>query len=191
MTYLELIALINQWIITNGNREITAAVLNPVLRAMTDWVLSVTGVLSELNTANKSNLVLAINEVNTNFGNINITGSQVYSGLDNPNTTPPPSYKAADFYLQIDSFNNPIALFLYDGTVWQNVTSVFEGLKTPVNIRVVYNGFSAAVPVGFVLTRVVSLNDINTEYIGNVIGATVEITDGVSGDIYLIDGYTP
>lgn len=62
---------------------------------------------------------------------------------------------------------------------------------TPVNI---YVGFlddvsNVTVPTGFVLTRVVSLSDINTPFTATVTGTTLAITSGVSGDIYLIDGY--
>ena len=131
MTYLEIIALINQWIITNGNREITAAVLNPVLRAMTEFVRSVTGDLANLNTSNNDNLVSAINEVNTALANVNINGSQVYYGEPNPNTTPPPFFKPGDFYLQEDIFNDPVALFVYDGFVWKNINQTI-GLNEPI-----------------------------------------------------------
>lgn len=190
MTYLQIIALINQWIITNGNREITAAVLNPVLRAMTDWVLSIVGVNSELNTTDKSTLVAAINEVNTNLGNININSAQVYSGLDNPNTTPPPSFSEADFYNQVDAFNTTVALYIYDGVIWRNITSSFED-KTPVNIWQIYNGVSVTVPTGFVVTRVADLNDIyNTVSGGTIVANEMPITGGVNGNVYLIDGYT-
>ena len=132
MTYLEIIALINQWIITNGNREITAAVLNPVLRAMTEFVRSVTGDLANLNTSNNDNLVSAINEVNTALANVNINGSQVYYGEPNPNTTPPPFFKPGDFYLQEDIFNDPVALFVYDGFVWRNLTATLPTLQAPL-----------------------------------------------------------
>ncbi len=126
MTYAEVKAYINEWIVTNGNRDITAVVLNPVLQAITDLIISVTGLLTDLNTTDRTNLVAAINEVNTALGDININGSQVYSGLDNPNVTPPPEFKAGDFYLQKDILNDPIALFIFDGFVWQNVTASFS-----------------------------------------------------------------
>lgn len=131
MTYTELIELINQEIVTNGNREITANVLNPILRAMTDWALSQDGVLSTLNTADKSNLVAAINEVNQALATVDINSSQVYSGLDNPNTTPPPSYGTADFYVQVDAFNDVVAVFLYDGNTWINLTQALQNALTP------------------------------------------------------------
>lgn len=130
MTYLELIGLINQWIITNGNREITAAVLNPVLRAMSDYTLQQDGDLENLNTTDKSNLVAAINEVNQALGNVNINSSQIYTGTDNPNVTPPPSFTAADFYIQLDEFNAVVAVFLYSGTTWINLTEIIQQSST-------------------------------------------------------------
>lgn len=63
--------------------------------------------------------------------------------------------------------------------------------KTPVNIRDVYNGSSVTVPTGFVATRVIDLNDFNTDVTaGTVTGTSMPITGGVNGNVYLIDGYT-
>lgn len=62
--------------------------------------------------------------------------------------------------------------------------------KIPVNLRAQYNGTSVTVPTGFTLTRIISLNDINTEFTGTVAGTSLPIDDGVTDDIYLIDGYT-
>lgn len=64
------------------------------------------------------------------------------------------------------------------------------GSQTPSSLYNQYNGTSVTVPSGFTLTRIVSLNDINTAFTGIVTGTDLVITDGVSGDIYLIDGYT-
>lgn len=59
----------------------------------------------------------------------------------------------------------------------------------PKNLRAQYNGTSVTVPTGFTLTRIISLNDPNTAYSGTVTGTNLVITDGVTDDIYLIDGY--
>ena len=59
----------------------------------------------------------------------------------------------------------------------------------PISIREQYNGSSVTVPNGFTVTRIVSLNDINTDFTGIVTGTNLVITDGVENDIYLIDGY--
>ncbi len=150
MNYTELLAYINLWIKTNGNREITADVLNPVLKAIAEWALSQVGDLSTLNTTDKSNLTNAINEVNQALANVDINGSQVYSGLDNPNTTPPPSYSAADFYVQLDAFNTVVALFLYDGNIWQNLTSILVQNNIPLKAEILSSDLSTNDIAGFV-----------------------------------------
>lgn len=122
MTYAQVKAYINQFIITNGNNEITAIVLNPILQAITDMVLEITGDKSTLSTANKNTLVEAINEVYGLIGGIGNDAPHVYQGEDDPNTTPPPIFTIGDFYIQTDPFNEPIALFLYDGVTWVNIS---------------------------------------------------------------------
>ena len=74
--------------------------------------------------------------------------------------------------------------------LWANSVGGGGGSQTPSNLYNQYNGTSVTVPSGFTLTRIVSLNDINTAFTGIVTGTDLVITDGVSGDIYLIDGYT-
>jgi len=74
--------------------------------------------------------------------------------------------------------------------LWANSVGGGGGSKTPSNLYNQYNGTSVTVPSGFTLTRIVSLNDINTAFTGIVTGTDLVITDGVFRDIYLIDGYT-
>jgi hypothetical protein len=50
-------------IIANGNNEITADVLRPILELMSTFVIDTTGELANLNSVDKSNLVAAINEL--------------------------------------------------------------------------------------------------------------------------------
>src|SRR5690606_36960962 len=57
------LSLIQAEIIANGNNEITANVLQPVLKAMIDFPNDVIGVLDNLNTNDKTNIVNAINSV--------------------------------------------------------------------------------------------------------------------------------
>lgn len=77
MTYAQLQQYIDDWIYQNANEEITALILNDVLKQMADFgneehislqnliasVQSSIGVLNDLNTTDKTNLVNAINEV--------------------------------------------------------------------------------------------------------------------------------
>src|SRR5690606_17798927 len=103
-----LLAFIDNWIKTNGNREITAAVLNPVLKAIADWARLHIGNLENLNTSDKSNLVAAINEVNQALSTVGGNAPTVHNGQADPNVTPPLTYQMGDFYLQEDLENNPI-----------------------------------------------------------------------------------
>jgi len=81
-----------------------------------------------------------------------------------------------------------IYVVLEGGSFGYAFVSQFIG-TTPINLRVQYNGTSVTVPTGFTITRIISLNDINTEFAGVVTGTELAITDGVTNDIYLIDGY--
>jgi hypothetical protein len=71
------------------------------------------------------------------------------------------------------------------------VQVVVGTVNTPYSSRIQYNGTSVAVPLGLVLTRIVSQNDPNTNFTGIVTGTNLVITGGVTNDIYLIDGYIP
>lgn len=117
-TEQEILDLINLYIVANGNNEITANVLNPVLEAMVNQPNQLIGILSQLQTTNQSNLVSAINEVYSLVGGITEFGVQLHSGIDDPNTTPPSQYNIADFYIQRDGFNNPVQLWQYNGFYW-------------------------------------------------------------------------
>lgn len=118
MTDAQVIALINQYIVTNGNNEITAAVLNPILQAIRQRSQDVTGDPEDLTTTDTSNLVAAINSIQSEVNDFEFEGVQVYSGLDNPNDTPPLTYNVADFYKQLDGDGDTIELFQYNGTSW-------------------------------------------------------------------------
>jgi hypothetical protein len=117
MTYTELIAFITEWIATNGNNEITADVLRPVLIAIAERSEDVTGDLADLSTSDQSNLVAAINEIAALVGN-RAGYVQLYIGMPSPNTTPPASFTFADFYMQVDGSNLPVQLWQYDGFTW-------------------------------------------------------------------------
>lgn len=118
MTYAQVIAQIEQFIITNGNNEITAAILNPILKNLAGFANDSIGDLSDLTTSENTNLVSAINEINEALGSINAGGIQLYSGTADPNDTPPVIFSTGDFYLQVDGSENPLMLYQYDGTEW-------------------------------------------------------------------------
>lgn len=114
----QVITEIQQWIIANGNNEITADVLRPILESMVDQINDLTGVLTDLSTTDRSTLVAAINSVKQQIEQSDI---QVLEGSSNPNTTPPPSYSIGDFYIWNDGVLQ--GLFQWNGDTWTKVTS--------------------------------------------------------------------
>lgn len=63
MTYQQALDLIQAEIIANGNNEITANVLRPVLEAMIDFPNDVIGALGDLDTSDITSIVNAINSI--------------------------------------------------------------------------------------------------------------------------------
>jgi len=118
MAYQDAIDTINTFIVENHNNEITAEVLNPVLQAIVDACAVTTGDPLDLVTADKTNLVAAINELANFVAELTTSGVQLYRGTDNPNITPPSSFNIADFYIQVDVDNNPVQLYQYNGFEW-------------------------------------------------------------------------
>jgi len=117
-TYAEVISQINTFIVTNHNNEITANVLNPILVLLTDFTNNTIGDLETLTTDEKDTIVDAINSLKNNLNNITNNGVQLYSGMGDPNVTPPPTYKPADFYLQVDSDSLPVQLWQFNAFTW-------------------------------------------------------------------------
>ena len=78
MTEQEVLDLINDYIITNGNNEITANVLRPILEEMLSQPNLLIGLLLDLNTSDTTNIVNAINSIVS----INIPNKTVIFPLD-------------------------------------------------------------------------------------------------------------
>lgn len=117
-TYNDVLTQINTYIVSNGNNEITGPVLNGVLEILLNFVNNNIGDLSTLTTDQKNSIVEAINSLKGNFDDLVNNGVQLYQGLDDPNDTPPPTYKYADFYMQLDSDSDPVKLWQWNGTEW-------------------------------------------------------------------------
>lgn len=145
MTYNEALQQINQFIVTNGNNEITANVLRPIMEAMVDASRDTTGLLEDLETEANENLVAAINELKAMIPE-GAAGTPVnfHFGEANPNTTPPASFKPGDNYWQSVG-GNPVQLWIYNGFSWVQFGSGGGGTNTPMNTaKVHYSALGAA-----------------------------------------------
>ena len=127
--YTTVLGQINTYIVANGNNEITANVLNPILKIILDFASNNIGDLSTLTTDEKNSIVESINSLKQNFDNLVNKGVQLHTGYDDPNTTPPPTYNYADFYMQLDSGDDsPIYLWQWNGIEWAT------GMIVPVEL---------------------------------------------------------
>lgn len=118
-SYSDVINEINTFIVANGNNEITANVLNPILAIITDFANNHMGDLSTLTTDETDTLVDAINSLKQNIDDIVGNSVQLHTGNTDPNVTPPSSFNYADFYMQLSPLDNtPIQLWQYNGFNW-------------------------------------------------------------------------
>lgn len=118
-TYSDVISQINAYIVANGNNEITANVLNPILKIITDFTNNNIGNLEELTTSENNTVVEAINSIKIDFDNLVNNGVQLHTGFEDPNVTPPATYNYADFFMQLDSLDNsPMLLWQWNGFEW-------------------------------------------------------------------------
>lgn len=144
--YATVLAQINTYIVANGNNEITANVLNPVLKIMLDFANNNIGNLSTLTTDEKNSIVEAINSLKQNFNDLVNNGVQLHTGYSNPNVTPPPAYNYADFYMQLDTEDDsPIYLWQWNGIEW--TTGMVIPSEVP-KIQFIANGINATYNIG-------------------------------------------
>lgn len=124
-TYATVISQIDTFIVTNGNNEITANVLNPILKVITDFANNTIGNLEDLTTDENSTVVSALNSLVQDIQDITSSGIQLHTGYDDPNDTPPSSYNYADFYMQLDELDDsPIKLWQWNGFEWLDYSEV-------------------------------------------------------------------
>lgn len=124
-TYAEVLTQINTYIVANGNNEITANVLNPILAFMLDFSNNNIGDLNALTTDETNSLVEAINSLKESFDNLSNSGVQLHTGYDNPNDTPPSSFNYADFFMELDIIDDsPIKLWQWNGFEWLDYSEV-------------------------------------------------------------------
>ena len=129
MSLASVILLINNNIIPNNNNEITADVLRPILIEMLQQPNDLIGVLGNLQTDDKSNLVNAINEIVEDLDSM--SSVKVLSGDVDPNTIVQPDANPGDLYSQTDALGNPIKIWIYDGNSWQSIDVGNAVLFTP------------------------------------------------------------
>ena len=131
--YATVLEQINTYIVANGNNEITANVLNPILKLMLDFANNNIGDLDTLTTDEKNSIVESINSLKQNFDDLVNNGVQLYTGIDDPNVTPPPTYNYADFYMQLDIDSLPVKLWQWNGFVWTDASQEPETESDNVN----------------------------------------------------------
>src|SRR5690606_19925380 len=113
MSLASVILLINNNIIPNNNNEITADVLRPILIEMLQQPNDLIGMLGNLQTDDKSNLVTAINEIVDDVGAM--SSVKVLSGDVDPDTIVQQDANPGDLYSQTDALGNQIKIWIYDG----------------------------------------------------------------------------
>src|SRR5690625_3235953 len=112
MTYAQAIAYIQQWIIDNNNKEITASIMRDVLEKMLLYVRGEVGDARQLQQGN--DVVEAVNILFGMFNDLEVNFPiEVHTGTDNPNITPPASFQAPDFYIR-----NGVQTYIYTGSSW-------------------------------------------------------------------------
>lgn len=118
-SYSYVISQINTFIVANGNNEITANVLNPILELIIDFANNHMGDLDNLTTDETDTLVDAINSLKQNINDIVGNSVQLHVGNANPNDEPPLLYNYGDFYMQLSPLDNePIQLWQFNGFEW-------------------------------------------------------------------------
>lgn len=182
----EIITLINNEITSNGNNEITAEVLRPVLTAMVNQINDLVGSADNL-PSGETNVIDALNSIAPQ----NI---QIHTGTADPNITPPSSFGLGDFYSQTLS-SVIIAFWQYNGILWTEILSREEQkLRTTyfiagnLDIRsyddtVIYNGTNTSDTLGLPSA---SLNKGKVLTIANVsdvqinIGSYLDLSEGLN-----------
>lgn len=133
-----LINTINSNIKPNGNQDITALVLNPILVNTLIKLDGIIGGLTDLDTTDKSSIVNAINSLLISVNNIE--SIKIHSGGQNPNVVPPSTpFELGDFYQQIDvNTSQIIDYFVFTGVgenTWISLTEFANGNYVSYNFQ--------------------------------------------------------
>jgi hypothetical protein len=181
MTEEEIIALINLHIVANGNNEITANVLRPILIDILGQPNDKIGELTDLNTTDKTSIVNAVNEL-TNTLN---SGFNIHEGTLDPNITPPASFSIGDWYIR-----SGISLYQYNGDIWVLLSSVPIVLPAPQDLQSVLDTGDYAESSNLYSSAEINLDDNNplvSFYMGSASSISYsELTLSNSG--FLLEG---
>lgn len=124
-TYATVLSQINTYIVANGNNEITANVLNPILQLLLDFANNTIGNLDNLTTDENTTVVAALNSLVQNILDITNGSVKLHTGYDDPNVTPPDAYNYADFFMELDIIDDsPIKLWQWNGFEWLDYSEV-------------------------------------------------------------------
>jgi hypothetical protein len=127
MSLNDVLTQINTFILANGANAITADVLRPILIGMVQQPNDLTGELGNLSTADSTNLVAAINEINSALGDV--SGITIHTGADTPLISPPVSFTTGDFYVQ-EVASVVLSFWQFTGAEWVNVKNVIDDAAT-------------------------------------------------------------
>lgn len=161
MNEAAVLALINEFIVANGNNEITADVLRPILVAMLEQPNDKVGELGDLDTVDQSSIVNAINEL-VNAASTNFT---IHVGSDDPNVTPPGSFGIGDWYIrsgtELYQYNGNEWILLSDDSGETNLSVVQSATDVTINSDTQTDP-GAVIPLGDGTNAGVSLNNFTT-----------------------------
>jgi hypothetical protein len=118
---------INAAIVANGNEEITADVLRPLLVELANAVETITGDPVNLTTSVKTNLVAAINSLKTITDGLE--GLVIKTGTTDPNVTTDFVPKLGYFYARY-SGSTLLSFWQYNGYEWIQVISQAKTILT-------------------------------------------------------------
>lgn len=140
MTYAQAIVYIQQWIIDNNNKEITAAIMRDVLENMLLYARDSIGEVQLLEEGD--NVVEAVNILFGMFDSLEVNlPIDVHTGVDDPNVTPPDNFNAPDFYIR-----NGNQTYIYTGTSWVLIQDSSTS-TTPSLELVVQQGNTTSLPI--------------------------------------------
>lgn len=193
MNEAQVLQMIMDVVIANGNNEITANILRPVLIAMLQQPNDEIGDLNDLQTTAQANLVDAINELIGSTGG----GITILTGTTDPNLVPPTGAVIGDFYIWNDGSLK--GFFQYNGDEWAIIknldipndlisTDTSNGVEVGSDGKLFIDKFSEAIPIENTYATINEVGGLfdnqaeqTTGFIQKVLNASF---DGITGIAY-------